>query len=135
MFGWCVSTFGLLWRDDTNLSQTASLMRSVTKFRLVSGQRRALTFTLMVCEGVNQSGQGKVIGRAVHIVFRAIGRLSDFPEDAAGNVTLEIDPIHRGPGSLEGDPAIRLRGHRHAKVVEFLFENSLQPARTGCKEP
>ena len=60
MFGRCVSTLGLLWRTDTNLSQTASLIRSVTKSRLVSGQRRALTFTLMVCEGVNQSGQARL---------------------------------------------------------------------------
>jgi len=78
---------------------------------------------------------GQAIGRVVHIVFRQIGGLAHFPEHAAGNVTLEIDPIHAGPGSEEGDPAVCLRSHRYAKVVEFLFEHALQPTRAGCKEP
>jgi hypothetical protein len=57
MFGRSVLTLGLLWRDATNLSQTASLIRRVRKSRLGRGQRRALTLTLIVCEGANHSGQ------------------------------------------------------------------------------
>src|SRR5262249_62322513 len=78
---------------------------------------------------------GQAIGGTVHIVFRSIGSLSNFPKHATGNVTLEIDPVHRGPGSLEGDPAVRLRGLRHAKGVDLLFEDPLQPSRARCKEP
>jgi hypothetical protein len=36
---------------------------------------------------------------------------------------------------LEADPAVRPHGHRHAKIVELLFKNPLQPPWAGCKEP
>ena len=59
MSGRLVSTVGRLAVRDLNLSQTASLIRNVTKSRLLSGHRLALTLTLIVQEEGNQSGQGR----------------------------------------------------------------------------
>ncbi|MCG3777847.1 MAG: hypothetical protein JW388_0542 [Nitrospira sp.] len=79
-------------------------------------------------------GPRKAIGRPIDIVFRKIGGVANVPEDAARQVTLEVDPIHRGPRREEGDPTVRLRGQGHTELVELLFEHALQSLRTGCKE-
>jgi hypothetical protein len=56
--GACVLTFGRSPPFARNASHTASLMRSVTKSRLFSGQRTAARLTRMVRSTSNHCGHG-----------------------------------------------------------------------------
>lgn len=49
---------------------------------------------------------GERMGCAIDVILRFIGAVSEFPEDTAGDVTLEIDPVHRRPGGGETDAAV-----------------------------
>ena len=80
-------------------------------------------------------GPGERIGCTVDILFGAIGAVTDFPEDTAGDVRLQIHPIHGRPGGCKTDTAFCLGRRRDAEAMEFCFEHAFEPARAGCKEP
>ena len=55
----------------------------------------------------------------LEVTSRALGQLARTKKLA------HFSDLRTSRAYLEGDPAVRLCGHRHAKIVDFLFENPL----------
>ena len=74
------------------------------------------------------------IGSVINVFVRAIRILADLPHDPAGDMTLEIHPIHRGPGSMEANASGGGVRVGHSKFVKLGFQNALKSSWTRCKE-
>ena len=71
-----------------NLSQMASLILSVTKSRLRSGQLIALTLTRKVLLDVEPVWPGQGAGGVVDVLLAAVGLLCQPPQHAAGDAAV-----------------------------------------------
>ena len=88
-------------------SQTASLILSAAKFRLVSGLCCAVISTLMLCLGVNQCSHATGLGGAVQVLFAAVLGVGEQHQHALGQTAVQIE-----------QHGVRKRGaHRHAATL------------------
>jgi len=87
---------------------------------------------LLRCEPL---GPGECRGGVIDILFRFVGTLADFPQNTAGDVRLEIDPVHGRPGCAKADTAFGFGRRRHAEALKLCFKHAFQSTWAGCKEP
>ena len=74
------------------------------------------------------------IGGPIYVFLRTVGTMADLPEHPAGDMALEVHPIHAGPGSLKGHTSGGSVCHWNAEFMEFFFENSFETSGAWCKK-
>ena len=94
MSGRSVSTLGRLCLRRDELIADGIFDAESQEVQAGEGTSMGAHLHLDRLSGREPLGPGERIGGVVDIAFCFVGTLADFPQDTAGDVCVEIDPVH-----------------------------------------